>query len=120
MLKKLFCWFINLFDSKKNTFPIVTNKVEFAKKYTTQWSMVCFAVAELSRLQIKRFSVGQVFYFLDGLVSIKNVGKYLSKLAKKGVIVPIIRISPIDNKQKNYYSLAKDLHLFNDNNEKKT
>ena len=90
MIKKFFRF---LFGSARKPvhsgFLVVQNKESFVAKHETQYEMVKMACLDLTEEGYKRFTSAMVYTYLDGLVEINNVYKYVNRLVKKGYLLKV-------------------------------
>ena len=90
MIKKFFRF---LFGSARKPvssgFLVVQNKESFVAKYETKYDMVRRACLDLNQAGYKRFTSAMVYTYLDGLVEIDNVYKYVNRLVKRGCIFKV-------------------------------
>lgn len=70
-------------------FLVVQNKEVFVANNETKYDMVRRACIDLNQAGYKRFTSAMVYTYLDGLVEIDNVYKYVNKLVKKGCIFKV-------------------------------
>lgn len=102
MIKKFFRF---LFGSARKPvhsgFLVVQNKESFVAIHETQYEMVKKACLDLTEAGYKRFTSAMIYTYLDGLVEISNVYKYVNRLVNKGYIFKIHSL----NSDKIHYSV---------------
>jgi hypothetical protein len=68
---------------------VVSNKKEYKAYHLTQAEMVKNACIDLTEFGTKHFTPAMIYAYLDGLVSISNIYKYLHKLKNKGFLINV-------------------------------
>ena len=100
MIKKFFRFLFRSARKPVNSgFLVVQNKESFVAENKTKYDMVKRACLDLHLAGYKRFTSAMVYTYLDGLVEIDNVYKYVNKLSKKGYI---FKIYSLDSDKINY------------------
>ncbi len=73
----------------KSGFLVVQNKEGFVAMHETKYDMVKTACIDLTNLGFKRLTSAMIYTYLDGLVEIDNVYKYVNRLVKRGYLFKI-------------------------------
>lgn len=84
-------------------FLVVQNKDEFVLKHESKYDMVKTACLELNKAGYTRFTSAMVYAYLDGLVEVDNVYKYINRLCNKGYIFKVYSLE--NGKSKLKYSI---------------